>query len=62
MGERRIVGQPGPGEAGSRHGRLRNVSPEFDDVAAVAAATGIPAKDVLARATAAAYRQLDAGA
>jgi uncharacterized protein (TIGR00299 family) protein len=40
-------------------GRLRNVSPEYDDVAAAAAATGIPAKEVLGRALAAAYRAVD---
>jgi pyridinium-3,5-bisthiocarboxylic acid mononucleotide nickel chelatase len=40
-------------------GPLRNVSPEYDDVAAAAAATGLPAKEVLARALAAAYREID---
>jgi hypothetical protein len=40
-------------------GRRANLAPEFDDVAAAAAALGVPAKDVLARATAAALRSLD---
>jgi uncharacterized protein (DUF111 family) len=40
-------------------GVLRNVSPEYDDVAAAAAASGLPAKEVLARAAAAAYRAID---
>jgi uncharacterized protein (DUF111 family) len=38
----------------ARHrGALVNVQPEFDDVAAVAAATGRPIKDVLVEAAAA---------
>jgi hypothetical protein len=41
------------------HGRRANLSPEFEDVAAAAAALGVPAKDVLARATAAALLSLD---
>jgi hypothetical protein len=40
-------------------GRVRNVSPEYDDVAAAAAATGLPAKEILARAAAAAYSAID---
>jgi hypothetical protein len=40
-------------------GAVRNVSPEYDDVAAAALATGLPAKEVLARAAAAAYREID---
>jgi uncharacterized protein (TIGR00299 family) protein len=37
-----------------------NLSPEFEDVAAAARALALPVKDVLARATAAALRDLDA--
>lgn len=40
-------------------GRHLNVAPEFEDVAAAAARLGRPAKDVLARATAAAVSRLD---
>ncbi|HEX3823776.1 MAG TPA: nickel pincer cofactor biosynthesis protein LarC [Mycobacteriales bacterium] len=40
--------------------RRTNVAPEFDDVAAAAAALGLPAKDVLARASSAALRTLGA--
>jgi uncharacterized protein (TIGR00299 family) protein len=41
----------------ARHGdTVVNVSVEYDDVAAAAAALGVPAKQVLARATAAAHR------
>jgi hypothetical protein len=40
-------------------GRRTNLAPEFDDVAAAALALGVPAKDVLARATAAALRSLE---
>jgi pyridinium-3,5-bisthiocarboxylic acid mononucleotide nickel chelatase len=40
-------------------GRVRNVSPEYDDVAAAAVATGLPAKEILARAAAAAYSEID---
>jgi pyridinium-3,5-bisthiocarboxylic acid mononucleotide nickel chelatase len=40
-------------------GRVRNVSPEYDDVAAAAIATGLPAKEILARAAAAAYSEID---
>jgi uncharacterized protein (TIGR00299 family) protein len=39
--------------------RRTNLAPEFDDVAAAAAALGLPAKDVLARASSAALRMLD---
>jgi hypothetical protein len=39
--------------------RRTNLAPEFDDVAAAAVALGIPAKDVLARATAAALQSLE---
>jgi hypothetical protein len=39
--------------------RRTNLAPEFDDVAAAAAALGTPVKDVLARATAAALQALD---
>jgi pyridinium-3,5-bisthiocarboxylic acid mononucleotide nickel chelatase len=40
-------------------GRVRNVSPEYDDVAAAAIVTGLPAKEILARAAAAAYSEID---
>jgi uncharacterized protein (TIGR00299 family) protein len=40
-------------------GQVRNVSPEYDDVAAAAVATGLPAKEILARAAAAAYSEID---
>jgi pyridinium-3,5-bisthiocarboxylic acid mononucleotide nickel chelatase len=40
-------------------GRVSNVSPEYDDVAAAAVATGLPAKEILARAAAAAYSEID---
>jgi hypothetical protein len=39
--------------------RRTNLAPEFDDVVAAAATLGIPAKDVLARATAAALQSLE---
>jgi hypothetical protein len=39
--------------------RRTNLSPEFDDVAAAADVLGVPAKEILARATAAALRSLD---
>jgi uncharacterized protein (TIGR00299 family) protein len=39
--------------------RRTNVSPEFDDVTAAAEALGTPAKEILARATAAALHTLD---
>jgi uncharacterized protein (TIGR00299 family) protein len=39
--------------------RRTNLAPEFDDAAAAATALGVPVKDVLARATSAALRQLD---
>jgi uncharacterized protein (TIGR00299 family) protein len=42
----------------SANGRRNNLSPEFDDVAAAASVLGAPAKDILARATAAALRVL----
>jgi uncharacterized protein (TIGR00299 family) protein len=57
--ETAVLGHPVRVKLAHAQGQLRNVSPEYDDVAAVAAATGIPAKEVLARATAAAYQQLD---
>jgi uncharacterized protein (TIGR00299 family) protein len=40
-------------------GRRSNLAPEFDDVAAAAAALGRPVKEVLARATAAALNDLE---
>jgi len=40
-------------------GRRSNLAPEFDDVAAAAAALGRPVKEVLARATAAALDDLE---
>jgi hypothetical protein len=40
-------------------GRVVNVAPEFEDVATAAAVLGVPVKDVLARASAAAHTQLD---
>jgi hypothetical protein len=39
-------------------GQRTNLAPEFEDVAAAAAALGLPAKDVLARASSAALRAL----
>jgi uncharacterized protein (TIGR00299 family) protein len=57
--ETAVLGHPVRVKLAHAQGRLRNVSPEYDDVAAVAAATGLPAKEVLARATAAAYQELD---
>ncbi len=42
-----------------RDGQRTNVTPEFEDVAAAALALGVPAKDLLARATSAALRALD---
>jgi hypothetical protein len=42
-----------------RAGLRINLAPEFDDVAAAAQALGVPAKDILARASAAALRLLD---
>jgi hypothetical protein len=39
-------------------GRISNVAPEFEDVATAAATLGVPAKDVLARASAAALAAL----
>ena len=58
--ETAVLGHPVRVKLAHAEGRLRNVSPEYDDVAAVAAVTGLPAKEVLARATAAAFQQLDA--
>jgi uncharacterized protein (DUF111 family) len=40
------------------NGRIVNVAPEFDDVAAAAAALDVPVKDVLAQASAAALTHL----
>jgi uncharacterized protein (TIGR00299 family) protein len=40
-------------------GRRTNLAPEFDDVATAAEILGVPAKDILARATAAALHALD---
>jgi uncharacterized protein (TIGR00299 family) protein len=42
-------------------GRVVNVQPEYDDVAAAARALGVPAKQVLAEAVAAAHRSLQDG-
>jgi hypothetical protein len=41
------------------NGRRTNVSPEFDDAAAAAIALGVPVKEILSRATAAALQALD---
>jgi uncharacterized protein (TIGR00299 family) protein len=54
-----VAGQPVRVKVAHADGALRNVSPEYDDVAAAALATGLPAKEVLARATAAAYELID---
>jgi hypothetical protein len=54
-----VAGQPVRVKLAHDGGGLRNVSPEYDDVTAAALATGLPAKEVLARATAAAYREID---
>jgi uncharacterized protein (DUF111 family) len=54
-----VAGQPVRVKLAHADGAVRNVSPEYDDVAAAAVATGLPAKEVLARATAAAYREID---
>jgi uncharacterized protein (TIGR00299 family) protein len=54
-----VAGHPVRVKLAHADGALRNVSPEYDDVAAAALATGLPAKEVLARATAAAYREID---
>ena len=56
-----VAGQPVRVKLAHSEGRLHNVSPEYDDVTVAAAATGLPAKEVLGRAVAAAYRQLDGG-
>ena len=49
-----VLGRPVRVKVASWQGRTVNVQPEWDDVAAAAAALGIPAKQVLALATAAA--------
>jgi pyridinium-3,5-bisthiocarboxylic acid mononucleotide nickel chelatase len=54
-----VAGHPVRVKLAHADGVLRNVSPEYDDVAAAALSTGLPAKEVLARATAAAYREID---
>jgi uncharacterized protein (TIGR00299 family) protein len=54
-----VAGQPVRVKLAHDGGVLRNVSPEYDDIAAAALATGLAAKEVLARATAAAYREID---
>jgi uncharacterized protein (TIGR00299 family) protein len=54
-----VAGHPVRVKVAHADGTLRNVSPEYDDVAAAALATGLPAKEVLARATAAAYELID---
>ena len=56
-----VAGQPVRVKLAHAGGRLRNVSPEFDDVATAATATGLPVKEVMGRAIAAAYRELDGG-
>jgi hypothetical protein len=55
----RVAGQVVKVKLATVDGRVRNVSPEYDDVAAAAVATGLPAKEILARAAAAAYADLD---
>ncbi len=48
-----VLGQPVRVKSGELDGRVVHRSPEWEDVAAAAAALGLPAQDVLARATAA---------
>jgi uncharacterized protein (TIGR00299 family) protein len=45
-----VAGQPVRLKIGRLHGEVVNVAPEFDDCAAAAAATGLPLKEVYARA------------
>jgi pyridinium-3,5-bisthiocarboxylic acid mononucleotide nickel chelatase len=54
-----VDGQPVTVKLAHDGGVRTNVAPEFDDVAAAAAALGLPVKDVLARASSAALRALD---
>jgi uncharacterized protein (DUF111 family) len=49
-----VAGRPVRVKVARLEGRVVNVQPEYDDVAAVAAATGRPVKDVLGEAAAAA--------
>jgi uncharacterized protein (TIGR00299 family) protein len=51
-----VAGHPVAVKLARLDGELMNAQPEYDDVAAVAAATGRPAKDVLAEAVAEARR------
>jgi hypothetical protein len=53
-----IDGQPIRVKIATDRGKVVNISPEFDDVAAAAAALGMPVKDVLAAAGAAARARL----
>ena len=46
-----VAGQPVRVKVGRRHGRVTTVAPEYEDAARVAAATGMPLKEVYARAT-----------
>jgi uncharacterized protein (TIGR00299 family) protein len=54
-----VGGQPVRVKLSHDSGRRTNLAPEFDDVAAAAAALGVPVKDVLVRAAAAALRTAD---
>jgi uncharacterized protein (DUF111 family) len=47
-----VAGQPVRLKIGRLDGEVVNVAPEFDDCAAVAAATGLPLKEIYARARA----------
>lgn len=46
-----VGGQPVRVKLGRRHGRLTTVAPEYEDAAHAAATTGMPLKDIYARAT-----------
>jgi uncharacterized protein (DUF111 family) len=56
-GEVRVHGQPVRTKVGRLRGRVVNVSVEYEDVRAAADALGLPVKEILRAATAAAYAQ-----